>query len=180
MPPLWRLQMRTSKKIAISGLFGLGLLVVAVMGWRIQITVASLTKADFVYGLGNIGVASHLELWLGIIIACLPTLVPLFSKYLKPFASKIRGVPKKPTVRRQLKEARHTIGSSGSRPFKKKQFSALGTGSLLELEEGKNFSIARTTNGLPPTSEENESWISDQHVITVQHDVQVYSEAQKQ
>lgn len=146
------------------------------MGWRIQITV---TEKDFVFGLGNKGLASLIELWLSIVVACLPTIVPLFSKYLKPFALKIRGVPEKPTMRRQLKEAQHTIGSSGSRPSKKKHFSVLGAGSLLELEEGKSFSTAGTEEGLSSTTEENEFSMSNPHAIRVRHDVRVYDEAQR-
>lgn len=54
--------------------------VVAVMAWRISITVHPTTKNDSVYGLGNIGLVTHLKVWIGISVACLPTLAPLYPK----------------------------------------------------------------------------------------------------
>lgn len=34
--------------------------------WRLSISVHPTTKNDFVYGLGNIGLVTHLEVWIGI------------------------------------------------------------------------------------------------------------------
>lgn len=103
------------------------------MGWRIQVTVLAVTQTDFVYGLGNIGLVAHLEVWLGMIIACLPTLPPLYSKYLSPVLSRITGLSGKSTEPRQLKEAQRSIGSSEPRNFSKKHFNRLDNDSLLEL-----------------------------------------------
>lgn len=113
------------------------------MGWRIQMTAQSVTQTDLVHGLGNIDLVTLLEVWIGIIVACLPTLTPLYSRYLSSVVSRIS---RKRTKQRQLKEAQHTIGSNGSRIFNKKNFNRLNKeASLLELEEGKNFSNAETT-----------------------------------
>ena len=65
------------------------------MGWRIKITVDSTSQADSVHGLGNMALVADLEVRLGITIACLPTLTPLFAKYLKPVISDLTDIPKK-------------------------------------------------------------------------------------
>lgn len=79
--------------------------VVAVMIWRLVITLNPDTAADFVYGLYKIGLVSFLELWLSIIIVSLPVLAPLFRHYVEPLLSH-----KRPSAG-QLREAQHTIGS---------------------------------------------------------------------
>ena len=90
----------------------------AIMGLRMQITAQSITQTDFVYGLGNIGLVTHLEVWIGIIVACLPTLTPLFFRVLKPLLSKIS---KRNTAERHLKESKHIIGSSDWKRLKRHQ-----------------------------------------------------------
>ena len=146
------------------------------MSWRIQVTVQSVTQTDFVHGLGKIGLVTHLEIWLGIIVACLPTLAPLYSRYLSPVLSR---ASRKSSERRQLKEAKRTIGSEESKHFKRNTFNRLDQdGSLLELEEGKNFSSAKATVRSQITSKEEELWVNDPSAIGVRHDVQVYGEPQ--
>jgi hypothetical protein len=54
------------------------------MAWRIQSTVVSTKESDWNYGLYTTALQSHLELWLGIIAANLPTLAPLFARFIKP------------------------------------------------------------------------------------------------
>lgn len=82
--------------------------VVAVMIWRLVITLNPKTAADFVYGLYKIGLVSFLELWLSIIVVSLPVLAPLFRHYIEPLLSH-----KRPSASPagQLREAQHTIGS---------------------------------------------------------------------
>ena len=93
--------------------------VVAVMGWRISITVQSVAETD-VHSLDDVALLTLLEVWLDITIACLPTITPFLFKYVKPILSKISGRMGKQSVQRQLKEATHTIDSSESRGFPKK------------------------------------------------------------
>jgi len=149
------------------------------MGWRVQITVQAVTQADFVYGLGNIGLVTHLEIWLGIIIACLPTLAPLFSKYLKPVVSKARG-SKKGSAARQLKEAQNTIGGGDSRSYNsRRNWVRLDKEQgLLEMEDSGNFSkaeaIVRTTSSL----EDEESWTTKPNAIHMRQDIRIYGEPQ--
>ncbi|MCJ1479458.1 hypothetical protein MMC13_008144 [Lambiella insularis] len=144
------------------------------MGWRIQITVQAVTEIDFVYGLGNIALVAHLEVWLGIIVACLLTLPPLFSKYVTPLVSKFPGYSSKRTIGRQLKEAQHTIGSSETRGFCKKNFSRLDTTSLLELEEGRKFRKPQIgVNALPAAQRKEPQLIKYSNGIGVRHDLNV-------
>ena len=145
------------------------------MGWRVQLSVQSITVTDFVYGLGNIGLVTHLECWIGITAACLPTLSPLYSKYFAPVLSRGSGHQGKGNGQRQLKEAKHTIGSGDKRGFNRKDFTLLSRDSLLQLEEGKNFSTAEASQTPISVNGEDEShWMNDLNAINVRHDVQVY------
>ena len=154
--------------------------VVAIMGWRISITIQSVAETDFVHSLGDIALLSLLEVWLGITIACLPTITPFLSKYVKPILSKISGGTGKQSVQRQLREATHTIGSSESRGFRKKNFNRLDTESFLELEEGSNIGSEATVLGsTSKPTEVEEHWMSDPNAIGVRHDVQVTAESHK-
>lgn len=150
------------------------------MGWRIKITVESTTQTDFVYGLGNIGVVTLFELWIGILVACLPTLAPFYSKYLAPTVSKLREKSSRHISQRQLKEARHTIGSTGGPGLKKKNFKRLDEDTLLELEEGR---VSGTSAAIVSSSTKakvgSEDWMSETNAIGVRHDVQVFSTPQE-
>ena len=148
------------------------------MGWRTQITVQSITETDFVYRLGNIALVTYLEVWIGLIVACLPTLTPLFSRYLGPVLSRVQGHSGKRTGARQLKEAQHTIGSGDTREFSKEDFKRLDKDSLLELEEGKNFSKAEAMVTSTSANEEDEKWMSDPNAFKVRHGIQIYGEPQ--
>ncbi|KAE8364926.1 hypothetical protein BDV27DRAFT_127697 [Aspergillus caelatus] len=64
---------------------------------------------DFVYELGPISLTSFLELWLSIIVVSLPTLAPLFKRYVKLLVSQ-RSRSTGGHVR--LREAQHKIGST--------------------------------------------------------------------
>ena len=142
------------------------------MAWRIQITNNALTQIDFVYGLGNIALVSFLELWVGIIIVCLPTLAPVFAKYVKPAMTKITGSSKR-SGPGQLKEAQNTIGGSSKRGYRK-NYGKLNKDSLVELEEGNHFSNAEAMGKSSSTIEEDEIWINKPNAIGVRHDVHIH------
>ncbi|EFQ35839.1 integral membrane protein [Colletotrichum graminicola] len=108
MPMLWGLQMPLKNKIAVSAMFGMGLATIAIMIWRLVNTLTTIGDPDFVYILHDIGLVSLLELWIGIVIACLPTLGPLFKTYVKPAVSKLTN-PSSNKGSVQLKD----ISSSG-------------------------------------------------------------------
>ena len=147
------------------------------MAWRIQLTVETERETDFVRIIGTIGLVTLLEVWIGIIVACLPTLTPLLAKYWSPLRSRFA---RKVTAKKQLREAQHTIGSDGSRIFNKKNFNRLDKdASLLDLEECLTFTIAVAIGGNHGLSGQDGFWITDPTVIGVQRAFQVYDEPQK-
>ncbi|KAI9660212.1 MAG: hypothetical protein M1831_003519 [Alyxoria varia] len=77
MPVVWHLQMPVKKKIGISSMFALGLIICIMNAARIAIVVLA-DQEDFTYTLVDVGVFSGLEIWFGVIAACVPTLGPLF------------------------------------------------------------------------------------------------------
>lgn len=59
------------------------------MIWRYPVTVESGKDGDFTYHLINISLITMLELWLGIIVACIPTLGPILNRYGQPALTRI-------------------------------------------------------------------------------------------
>ncbi|KAI1852845.1 hypothetical protein JX265_009818 [Neoarthrinium moseri] len=92
MPWLWRLQMPRRNKIGISVMFGIGFITIGVMLWRIAATKKSVDEPDGTYWMTDIALIALLELWLGFIVACIPTLAPLLKAYVKPAVSKLRSI----------------------------------------------------------------------------------------
>ncbi|RAL17617.1 uncharacterized protein BO97DRAFT_467140 [Aspergillus homomorphus CBS 101889] len=144
MPLLWKLQMPVRNKLTVSIMFALGLLVVAVMAWRMAITLTPATQTDFVHGLYLVGLVSFMELWFSIIIVTLPTLAPLFRRYVEPLLRTFIGRfaedhnlrrPPAGGGHRRLREAQHTIGSEPSAVGKRRGSWELEDG-YLGLKEG--------------------------------------------
>ncbi|KAK0660782.1 hypothetical protein QBC41DRAFT_261546 [Cercophora samala] len=110
MIPLWSLQMALTRKLVITGMFGFGFATVAVMLYRVYVTVHA--NPDPALALADVGLLSFIELWLGIIVACVPTTAPVFRTYVKPTLfkalSKFCGYSRK-TVSNPIE----TIGGSG-------------------------------------------------------------------
>ncbi|KAL7627702.1 hypothetical protein AAE478_001896 [Parahypoxylon ruwenzoriense] len=101
MPILWTLKMPVYNKIFISIMFSCGLITIGLMCWRLVITAESARTTDLFFYLPDIGLVSELELWLGIIVVCIPTMKPLVTKYLTPRILQLKSM---------------TTGSSRSRP----------------------------------------------------------------
>lgn len=59
------------------------------MIWRLPVTVQSTKDNDFTYHLFTIALITMLELWLGVIAACIPTLAPILNSYGRPAFNKI-------------------------------------------------------------------------------------------
>lgn len=59
------------------------------MIWRFPVTIESTKDNDFTYHLITIALITMLELWLGIIVACIPTLGPILNRYGRPAITKI-------------------------------------------------------------------------------------------
>lgn len=151
------------------------------MAWRVQITVSSVAHAsDSVYGIGKIALVSHLELWLGIIVVCIPTLAPLLGRYIKPLLSKLTGSSGKP-ANGQLREAQNTIGggSGGSKSGSKKKSRGSDKDSYIELGDTSQLTTVQATGSASSSAaEEDELGLSESGVIGVRHDVYIHNVSQ--
>ncbi|KAK8054431.1 hypothetical protein PG996_013732 [Apiospora saccharicola] len=81
MPTLWKLQMSPKKKVSISAILAVGLVVCLFSSLRIK-AVLDLAPTDFTYTVAEDLTFGALELQLGIINACLPLLRPIWKKLL--------------------------------------------------------------------------------------------------
>lgn len=59
------------------------------MCYRITRTVGGSVNPDPMLAMAEIGLLSNLEIWLGIIVACLPTMAPVLRTYVQPGLSKL-------------------------------------------------------------------------------------------
>lgn len=82
MPILWGLQMARGRKVALSCIFGIGIMICAITIYRVQVTSTirdpTNLHAQDVYC--RIALLTSLEALLGIISACLPMLRPILQK----------------------------------------------------------------------------------------------------
>jgi hypothetical protein len=108
IPVLWNLQMRPRNKNTVAAMFLMGLSVVAVLAWRLRLTVDPLREPDMSREIARTALPSGLELWLSIIVVSLPALAPLFRRYIEPLFAQGSA----PEGGRQLREPEHTIGST--------------------------------------------------------------------
>lgn len=88
---------------------------IALISWRLAVTVRTRGSPDWTGTLCKVGEIAELELYLGIIAVCIPTLGPLFNAHMKPLLSKIglstTGAPKSGPNNMYLR----TWGSSGTK-----------------------------------------------------------------
>ncbi|KAI1135143.1 hypothetical protein F5Y05DRAFT_395763 [Hypoxylon sp. FL0543] len=89
MPVLWNLHLPLRNKISISIMFSIGFVTIGVMSWRITVAAKTRSSSDYTYTFPLTAVLSFCELWLGIIVACIPTLAPLLNAYIKPALGRI-------------------------------------------------------------------------------------------
>lgn len=149
--------------------------IVALAGWRIKITSDALVQSDFVYGLYQVGLVSLLELWVGILAACLPTVAPLFLKYFGPIVSKFRSSSNKYKPRLP-NEGVNTIGSGPKNRFRG-YLNTLDTDTYVELGEGSHFTNIEAGTEAESTTAINQSWAKEPNGINVRYDVDVYGVA---
>ncbi|KAK3170138.1 hypothetical protein OEA41_009524 [Lepraria neglecta] len=79
IPWLWNLQMRTSKKLALSGIFVLGSFVCIAGIVRIPLLL-ELKEYDVTWTITNAGIWINVECNIGIVSACLPVMWPLIKR----------------------------------------------------------------------------------------------------
>ncbi|KAK5991669.1 hypothetical protein PT974_07702 [Cladobotryum mycophilum] len=80
MPALWSLKMPLKKKLAVSGILGLGLVICGITAARVKF-VLELDPKEFAYNSATQSIVAALELELGIVNGCLPILRPLVRKF---------------------------------------------------------------------------------------------------
>ncbi|KAL0941908.1 uncharacterized protein CTRU02_204671 [Colletotrichum truncatum] len=172
MPALWGLQMPLRNKVAVSAMFGMGFLTIAIMVWRLVNTVTTIGDTDFVYNLHDIGLISLLELWIGIVIACLPTLGPLLKTYVKPAVSKIGSKLSNPSTDRGQIHLRNMSSSNPSGRHPRRAYDKLGEPiSYVDLERGKEDDSEQVVITRCQYSPGNEAPRGSRPVIYVQQDI---------
>lgn len=154
------------------------------MAWRIQNTVQTTKSSDALYYLYFTALQSHLEIWLGIIGASLPTLAPIASKLVVPAFSRFLSSRRKlaaPSGSR--KNATRTIGGSGGDvPLQRMGFSRLDGESLVGFGDVQHGGKAEGTR-------REEDFVTGIHgdkrsdrpnAITVRHEYNVSAEPRQQ
>ncbi|KAI4865906.1 hypothetical protein F4820DRAFT_447533 [Hypoxylon rubiginosum] len=121
MPWLWRLHMALGKKLVIMVMFSFGFATIAIMCLRIEQTVNG--NVDRMEATANLGLLSAVELWLGIIVACMPTMAPFVRRYVQPglskLSQKLRGNSCQSTKQVNPRLQLRTFGGSGPPNSKK-------------------------------------------------------------
>ncbi|CAL5867485.1 uncharacterized protein PFLUO_LOCUS1704 [Penicillium psychrofluorescens] len=77
IPMVWKLQMKSTQKLLISGIFMLGGFVCVASLIRIYFMTFLESSLDVTWTMGNVFIWSSVEPCIGIVCACLPTLQPL-------------------------------------------------------------------------------------------------------
>ncbi|KAK8097747.1 uncharacterized protein PG998_013233 [Apiospora kogelbergensis] len=80
LPSVWKLQIPVDKKIGVTIMLTIGLAVIGIMAWRLHSTIVPVEPADPVHDAYLLTIQSHLELWLGILAANMPTLGSLVNR----------------------------------------------------------------------------------------------------
>lgn len=132
-PILWGLQMARSKKMALSCVFGIGIMICAITIYRVQVTstIGDPTNLHAQDTYCRVALLTSLEALLGVISACLPLLRPLVRKLRGPCPHSERAI--------------HTIESpaSGSIPI------VLRRSQMQNLSSGKHcFNESASTTDL--------------------------------
>lgn len=88
------------------------------MIWRIHDLVSSRDDpiGDFIAGMPTLALSTMLELWLCIIIACIPTLAPILKTYITPQVTKIFPSRSSSGGRSNNLRSVLTFGRMGGRP----------------------------------------------------------------
>ncbi|KAJ5661513.1 uncharacterized protein N7477_009129 [Penicillium maclennaniae] len=83
LPVIWRLKMRVTQKIMVSGVLLLGIFVCAISIVRLHYITFLKDNIDLTWTMGNVYVWSTLEPCIAIICACLPALQPVIQSAMK-------------------------------------------------------------------------------------------------
>ena len=149
------------------------------MAWRIQSTVEATKSSDPLYYLYFTSLQSHLEVWLGIIGASLPTLAPIASKLIVPAFSRLISSHRKIVSSLSYrKNANPTMGGSGVEvPLQDTGFTRLED-NFVESSGTQPWGKAESTRaeGSLGTDMDSDAWNDRPDAITVRHDYNVFAE----
>lgn len=150
------------------------------MIWRLVVTQRTRESADWTATLCLVGIIASLEVYLGIIAICIPTLGPLFNAYVKPFLNRL-GLMKTNAASGAKKVYLETIGGSGSNKRSRgyaaftdsvdKIISNDGSMMLTPIGDGKVTSKVTSQPAFRP-SHETRSMERSRDVIHVQRDIE--------
>ena len=116
------------------------------MAWRVKIT-SDPYYADYIFALGLVGLTSFLELWFGLIVACVPTLAPLAKHYVTPALSKLYRRSGSHSGGIQLREAQNTIGGGSNSKRARRQYGKIDEETARDLLDSKYMGNSRATAG---------------------------------
>ncbi|KAI1203455.1 hypothetical protein F5X97DRAFT_330143 [Nemania serpens] len=188
LPVLWRLQMSIRDKLTVTAMFGFGFVTIALVFWRLVVTQQTRESADWTATLCLVGIIASLEVYLGIIAICIPTLGPLFNAYVKPFLNRL-GFMKTSAVSGAKKVYLETIGGSGSNkrsrgyaPFSDSVDKIISNDDSIKLTpiaEGKVTSKVTSQSTFRPIHETSRSLERDRDGIHVQRDIEAIYHSRK-
>ncbi|KAI1111872.1 hypothetical protein F5Y14DRAFT_288999 [Nemania sp. NC0429] len=163
LPVLWRLQMSIRDKLTVTAMFGFGFVTIALVIWRLVVTQQTRESPDWTATLCTVGIIASLEIYLGIIAVCIPTLGPLFNEYLKPFLGRFGFMKTHPSASGARKLYEDRVGGSGSNK-RSRGYAAYGDSvdkiishddsmKLTPMGEGKVTSKVVSESGFKPINE---------------------------
>ncbi|KAI9643578.1 hypothetical protein NHQ30_008199 [Ciborinia camelliae] len=112
---------------------------IGIMIWRIHDLITT-AGGDFVFHMPTLALTTTLELWLCIIIACIPTLAPILKTYIMPIVTKLSGSRSSAGVR-STPLSIVTFGRLGGR--KRNNYTTMTYGSQDPISENAGAGIAK-------------------------------------
>ncbi|KAJ5984730.1 hypothetical protein N7481_006829 [Penicillium waksmanii] len=159
IPLTWKLQMRTSQKILIIGIFLLGGFVCVASLVRIYYMAFLGHSVDITWIMGDVFIWSSVEPSIGILCACLPTLKPLLRYTVEHFSSFSTG--------RQNESSQNNPRNSSS----KRESVARKPQTPLDWDEAQ-----LTTHAFQIQMEDMKRSESDEEGITIERDFRIAEE----
>ena len=157
---------------------------VGIMAWRIQSTVEATKSSDPLYDIYFTTLQSHLEIWLGIIGASLPTLAPIASKLIMPAVYRFISSHRKSgsSSGRRENPSRTIGGGGGDVQLQDLGFTRLDGESLIDSTDAQHWGVAEATRaeGDLDTAMHGDDWSGRPDAITVRHDYEVSAEPRQQ
>lgn len=142
---------------------------IGVMCWRFDATKKSVDEPDASYWQTDIALIALLELWLGLIVACIPTLAPLLKTYIKPLITKIKSSgasrSKEPAGKTALKD----LSNRSDQAIALRRHAAGGS---LSTTGDVSSDLTFTTECNATTPRDLEDYHPRPYAIHVQHDIE--------